>query len=446
MPATAYTDYTIPLTNSNGGATGTHTIKVEFLNNFKTSNGSCDRNLYLDKVSIRQTSPGARTLRPPAPPGSLTATGGNQQVSLDWADNAESDFNHYEVFRSTIQGGPYTKQSTTNLTTSAFTDNVNVQNGTTYYYVVQAFDNSTNPSGFSAEKSATPTAPPPDLTPPGPPANLTATGGNAQVALNWDDNTEPDFNHYDVFRGTTAGGPYTKQNTANLTASQFTDTTNVTNGTTYFYVVRAYDNNTNESNPSAEKSATPAAPPPDLTPPAAPSAFTATPGNATVALDWANNTEPDFNHYDLFRSTTTGGPYLKQNTTNLTVSQFTDTNVTNGTTYYYVVRAYDNNNNESDPSTERSATPTVPVGPPPAPIVFEGEVMTRVPNDNVAVRVIAEAPASAGNTLGYRSSPSAGTRQYTTTADADLVTLRMRGDVCQGSPRPRSPSTRSRRG
>ena len=41
----------------NGGAAGTHTIKVEFLNNFKTANGSCDRNLYLDKVTIRQTSP-----------------------------------------------------------------------------------------------------------------------------------------------------------------------------------------------------------------------------------------------------------------------------------------------------------------------------------------------------------------------------------------------------
>ena len=39
VPATTYTDYTLPLTNANGGATGTHTIKVEFLNNFKTANG-----------------------------------------------------------------------------------------------------------------------------------------------------------------------------------------------------------------------------------------------------------------------------------------------------------------------------------------------------------------------------------------------------------------------
>ena len=131
-----------------------------------------------------------------------------------------------------------------------------------------------------------------------------------------------------------------------------------------------------------------------------------------MALDWADNTEPDFNHYDVFRSTTTGGPYLKQNVANLTTSAVHRHDQRhNGTTYYYVVRAYDNNTNQSDPSAERSATPTAPASP---PLVFEGEAMTRVPNDNVAVRVIAEAPASVGNTLGFRSSPSAGTRQYTT--------------------------------
>ena len=52
--ATAYTDYNLSLNGANGGAAGTHTLKVEFLNNFKTSNGSCDRNLYLDKVTVRQ--------------------------------------------------------------------------------------------------------------------------------------------------------------------------------------------------------------------------------------------------------------------------------------------------------------------------------------------------------------------------------------------------------
>ena len=47
-----FTDYALPLDASNGGAAGTHTVKVEFDNNL--NNGTCDRNIYLDKVTFRQ--------------------------------------------------------------------------------------------------------------------------------------------------------------------------------------------------------------------------------------------------------------------------------------------------------------------------------------------------------------------------------------------------------
>jgi PKD repeat protein len=66
---------------------------------------------------------------------------------------------------------------------------------------------------------------------------------------------------------------------------------------------------------------------------------------------------------------------------------------------------------------------------------FEGESMTRSTTDTSAIRVIAEAAASAGNTLGFRKSPTSGTLQYTTAGDADQIVLRMRGDQCQGAPR-----------
>ncbi len=54
VAATALTDYTLPLDSSNGGAAGTHTVKVEFDNNL--NNGTCDRNIYLDKVTLRQVA------------------------------------------------------------------------------------------------------------------------------------------------------------------------------------------------------------------------------------------------------------------------------------------------------------------------------------------------------------------------------------------------------
>ncbi len=203
------------------------------------------------------------------------------------------------------------------------------------------------------------TAGPPDTTPPADPTGLTATAGDSQVSLDWADNTEPDLSHYNVKRSTTAGGSYT-QIATNVTVSSYTDT-GLTNGTTYYYVVTAVDTSSNESGNSNEASATPEGIP-DTTPPAAPTGLAATAGDAQVSLDWADNTEPDLSHYNVKRSTTAGGSYT-QIATNVTVSAYTDTGLTNGTTYYYVVTAVDTSSNESGNSNEASATPQA--GPPP---------------------------------------------------------------------------------
>ena len=45
-------------------------------------------------------------------------------------------------------------------------------------------------------------------------------------------------------------------------------------------------------------------PPGDTTPPAAPTALTATPGNTTVGLTWTSPADPDVKGYNVYRSTT----------------------------------------------------------------------------------------------------------------------------------------------
>ena len=52
VTTTAYTDYTLPLIPQTGGTPGTHTVNVEFLNNLVTS--ACDRNIYLDRITLHQ--------------------------------------------------------------------------------------------------------------------------------------------------------------------------------------------------------------------------------------------------------------------------------------------------------------------------------------------------------------------------------------------------------
>src|SRR5579859_3207705 len=168
---------------------------------------------------------------------------------------------------------------------------------------------------------------------------LAAAAANAQVNLTW--NASAGATGYYVKRSTTSGA---ETQIAAQAGTTYGDTS-VANGTKYFYVVAAY-NSYGASADSNEVSATPAIP--SL---AAPSALTATPGDTEVALTWT--AVPAATSYDVKRSTTVGAEtQLAATTTNA----FTDTGVTNGTKYYYVVTAL-NGATESGNSPEANATP-----------------------------------------------------------------------------------------
>jgi regulation of enolase protein 1 (concanavalin A-like superfamily) len=91
--------------------------------------------------------------------------------------------------------------------------------------------------------------------------------------------------------------------------------------------------------------------------PAAPVALLAAPGENVVPLRW----QPSFGatSYTVKRATSSGGPYSNV-ATGITASSYTDTTVTNGTTYYYIVTAT-NSAGTSANSPEDSATPVSPL-------------------------------------------------------------------------------------
>jgi fibronectin type 3 domain-containing protein len=291
------------------------------------------------------TTPGQQP--PPTTPhvaNGLTATAGNAQVSLAWA--ADSGATTYHVKRGTVSGGPYTQIAAPTSTTDIDTG---LTNGTKYFYVVSAA-NSAGESGNSAEVNATPAAP---VTIPNAPSGLSATAGNAQVTLAW--NASNGATSYHLKRATVSGGPYTQ--IAAPTAGNFADT-GLSNGTKYFYVVSAI-NSAGESANSAEATATPVAP---VSVPAVPAGLAATAGNAQVALAWAASTGAT--SYHLKRATVSGGPYTQIAAPAAT--NFTDTGLTNGTKYFYVVSAV-NSAGESANSAQASATPVAPVVIPSVP-------------------------------------------------------------------------------
>jgi len=266
----------------------------------------------------------------PAAPTGLTATSANAQVSLSW--NASSGATGYYVKRSTTSG---TEAQIATVATNVYTDSA-VTNGTKYFYVVSAY-NSSGQSANSTEVNATPLAPPPPA-----PTGLTATAGNAQVALTW--NASSGATSYNVKRSTTSG---TETQLATTSSTSYTDSA-VTNGTKYFYVVSAV-NASGESPNSSEVSATPQAP---EAPPPTPTGLQATAGNTQIILSWTASSGAT--SYHVKRSTTNGSGYTQIAAP--TSTNYIDTGLTNGTTYYYFVSAL-NAAGESANSTQASATP-----------------------------------------------------------------------------------------
>jgi regulation of enolase protein 1 (concanavalin A-like superfamily) len=89
----------------------------------------------------------------PEPPATLMATGSVGRVYLHWA--SVNTANGYKVLRSTTHNGPYTQIASLTQTTGPQYWDTTVMNGTSYYYVVQAV-NQSGTSADSAEASTTP--------------------------------------------------------------------------------------------------------------------------------------------------------------------------------------------------------------------------------------------------------------------------------------------------
>ncbi|MEI6246078.1 MAG: prepilin-type N-terminal cleavage/methylation domain-containing protein [Acidobacteriota bacterium] len=136
--------------------------------------------------------------------------------------------------------------------------------------------------------------------------SVTATAGYKAVNLSWDACTADDFDHFEVWRGTSSGA--TALVIDNLTANGVTDSDPVGTGlapnTTYYYVVYAVDKDGNQSPASDAKSVNTLSAPGDITPPTQPGSFAAVRNNDSAALSWTASTDaesPIIACYYIFR-------------------------------------------------------------------------------------------------------------------------------------------------
>jgi hypothetical protein len=91
-------------------------------------------------------------IMPPTAPGSLAAVGGKLQVTLRWAASTDNvGVAGYRVWRSSTSSGTFTQVAS--VTGLSYLD-AKLTRRVTYYYKVQAFDNTGNVSVFSNVASA----------------------------------------------------------------------------------------------------------------------------------------------------------------------------------------------------------------------------------------------------------------------------------------------------
>ena len=297
-----------------------------------------------------------------AAPTGVSATAGNRQVTLSWT--AAAGATSYGIGRSTISGAGYSSAGTTSATTFVDTDPALV-NGTTYYYVVTANGACASPN--STEVSATPVCTPP-IVPTGVTASANSSNGN--ITVSW--NAVNAATGYTVSRATSASGPFTAVST-NQTAASFTDLgTGLTAGMTYYYVVSA----SNASGTCMSGNSTPAAGPAvSCSSPSVPSNVQATAGIGRVTVSWTASTGGPTS-YTVSRRTGTTGAFGVIKTA-VTTTSYVDSNVTDGTTYYYEVSAQNAggvcssaNSGGSSAATPRDCrvvSGTTPLAPAPSP-------------------------------------------------------------------------------
>jgi len=281
--------------------------------------------------AVKEATP-SPTPTPAAPPNVRGAVGvGKATISWDASTGATS----YNIYYGTSSG--VTKTSGTKVTGAVSPRDVTgLTNGTTYFFVVTAV-NANGESAESIEVSVTPSASPPPAAPTG---VFASSSGAAGTTISW--SAVSGATSYNIYWSTASG--VTKTNGTKITGAVSPQVvTGLTVGTTYFFVVTAV----NANGESAESS--------EAFPPAPPTGVTATAGNGQVTISWS--AVSGATSYNIWWSTTPG--VTRTNGIKITgvTSPYTHTGLTNGTTYYYIVKTV-NSSGESMRSAEVSAMPT----------------------------------------------------------------------------------------
>ena len=249
-----------------------------------------------------------------------SVTGGNDaqgRPTLKW--NAVSGAAKYEVYRARSMNGDYVKYST--VTGTSYTNTSYLANGTTYYYKVRALGSDGSYGPYSTPVSVTYKAPF------GAPLVTGSKDSQGRPALKWDKVT--DAAKYEVYRARSKDGTYSLMSTQSATG--YTNTSYLANGTTYYYKVRALKANGTASAYSSVVTITYGTVPT----PAAPAMRSAKADSAGITVSW--DTAANAVTYNVYRTADAGSSWT-QVASSVKGTSYKDTTVKKGVKYGYKVR------------------------------------------------------------------------------------------------------------
>lgn len=276
---------------------------------------------YTPSSEFGKAHPYGTTVYPSEPDAPATLTLRNLgSGKIEASCSKVSGATGYALYRSTASDGTFEKVA--EGTTTTLVDNT-AKAGTQYHYKMKssAIVNGTKMySRYSPRRIIT-------AKNTGTPVFTSVVANSGSVTLKWSALAGADY--YQVYRSETENGTYSLLNKRNVTTNSVVDST-VSAGKTYYYKVRAYQNNEYGMFSEIVKGASK---PVKVSGLKAQSA-----GSTSVKLSW--NKSEGAKYYQVYRSTNANTGFKKLGTYNESTLTAVSKSLATNQTYYYKVRSY----------------------------------------------------------------------------------------------------------
>ncbi|NVM56044.1 MAG: hypothetical protein HWN66_20265, partial [Candidatus Helarchaeota archaeon] len=318
-------------------------------------------------------------VEPPAVTGLAVAviSTGNT-LNLTWNPSTAPDLDHYNVYMSNVI--PFTPgpQYLVYSGNDTFYLNTTLEDGMTYYFKVSAVDDDGLEGLIVTQISETPadTVPPAQVT--GVTILVDPVGNKLDISWNA---LGGDVMGYKIYRSTVPGFEVNPGDEDAITTNLYYNDTGLDDNVTYYYRILAFDDGwptINDGLPADEVNGTPTD---TIAPPQVVNLNIISTGiGNTLQLTWDASTATDFNHYIIYRNSTSESWALIA--TNIKTTSHTDTGLNDSMTYFYKVAAVDDGGptpNVGINSTIQNGTPTDNTEPP----QITGLTITVIPEGNI---------------------------------------------------------------